>query len=263
MKSKLKLYGIEIPPLYNYYPFGLQHKGYNEFTSPFGNDKAEQRKFGGKELQEELGLGWYDITARNYDPTLGRWMNLDPLAEQMRRHSPYNYAFDNPIYFIDPDGMFPFPNPLRSLREYTTKKVADIKVQLKETIKSSISDFKNNMEGFILWGNGTGSNSTRDDGKSKGSMDTNDFPSVPGKISSKKTAFTKLSDAIETSSSEMDGTLKFIDAGQAVLDVVEEKSDELIEIQTYTKSGEVISGVNESGQVWAIGAVKDTTVIGK
>nr|WP_299223977.1 RHS repeat-associated core domain-containing protein [uncultured Psychroserpens sp.] len=64
-------------------------------------------KFGGKEYQEEMDLSWYDITARNYDPALGRWMNLDPLAEQMRRHSPYNYGFDNPIYFMDPDGLAP------------------------------------------------------------------------------------------------------------------------------------------------------------
>uniref|UniRef100_UPI001BD3D0E5 RHS repeat domain-containing protein n=1 Tax=Flagellimonas sp. 389 TaxID=2835862 RepID=UPI001BD3D0E5 len=88
----------------NYYPFGLEHKGYNNVVNGTENN---YQTFMGKEHQQELGLETYDFGARNYDPALGRWMNLDPLAEQMRRHSPYNFAFNNPLRFIDPDGMAP------------------------------------------------------------------------------------------------------------------------------------------------------------
>ncbi|TCN60147.1 RHS repeat-associated core domain-containing protein [Flavobacterium circumlabens] len=89
----------------NYYPFGLAHKGYN--SNVVSTNPAQKYKYNGKELQDDFGLNFYDFGARNYDPALGRWMNMDPLTEQMRRHSPYNYAFNNPIFFTDPDGMAP------------------------------------------------------------------------------------------------------------------------------------------------------------
>lgn len=87
----------------NYYPFGLMHKGYNNLVST--NNPAEKLLFNGKELQDELGLDMYDFGARLYDRQLNIWRTPDPKAETSRRFSPYAYALNNPIYFIDPDGM--------------------------------------------------------------------------------------------------------------------------------------------------------------
>ncbi|UII76207.1 DUF6443 domain-containing protein [Flagellimonas sp. HMM57] len=88
----------------NFYPFGGKHKGYNNVTSPNGNSTAQMWKFGNKEYDESLGLETYDFGARNYDPWLGRWANIDPKAHKYFSYSPYNYAVNNPLIFVDPDG---------------------------------------------------------------------------------------------------------------------------------------------------------------
>ncbi|WP_312315018.1 DUF6443 domain-containing protein [Empedobacter brevis] len=86
----------------NYYPFGLKHTGYNNTNVANANYKY---KYNGKELQDELNLNLYDYGARNYDPAIGRWFNIDPLAEKFINSTPYNYVLNNPVNMIDPDGM--------------------------------------------------------------------------------------------------------------------------------------------------------------
>jgi RHS repeat-associated protein len=94
--------------LHNYTTLQIAHTS-NTARSREGKSDAGlyKYKYNGKELQGELGLNMYDYGARNYDPALGRWMNIDPLAEQMPSASPYNYCLGNPVNLIDPDGRAP------------------------------------------------------------------------------------------------------------------------------------------------------------
>ena len=47
-----------------------------------------------------------DYGARWYDGAIGRWTGVDPLAEDAPDWTPYRFAFDNPLSYIDPDGLF-------------------------------------------------------------------------------------------------------------------------------------------------------------
>jgi RHS repeat-associated protein len=61
--------------------------------------------YNGKEKVDDLALNWLDYGARNYDARLGRWWSVDPLAGKFAPVSPYNYALNNPMSLIDPNGM--------------------------------------------------------------------------------------------------------------------------------------------------------------
>ncbi|MFR9166166.1 MAG: RHS repeat-associated core domain-containing protein [Dysgonomonas sp.] len=69
------------------------------------NPHVQLFKHGGKEFDQMHGLNWYDFDARMYDPLLGRFHTVDPLAEKYYSISPYAYCANNPLIVIDPTGM--------------------------------------------------------------------------------------------------------------------------------------------------------------
>lgn len=84
-----------------YYPFGMQYMA--------GGNADSKYLYNGKELQDDAigggNLDWYDYGARMYDPALGRWHVVDPMAEKYESWSVYQYVRNNPILRIDPNGM--------------------------------------------------------------------------------------------------------------------------------------------------------------
>ncbi len=78
-----------------------QHSTTTDFSSRYN--------FNGKELDQETGC-YYGVyseifgRARYYNPSVSRWLSVDPLAEKYTSFSPYNFTLDNPVGLVDFDG---------------------------------------------------------------------------------------------------------------------------------------------------------------
>ena len=86
----------------NYYPFGLEHKGYNNNFASNITNKAQEFTFNGIEYEKEIDIDLFEMDVRSYDPAIARFTAIDPITH----HSASTYtAFDNnPIYWTDPSG---------------------------------------------------------------------------------------------------------------------------------------------------------------
>jgi len=97
----------------DYYPFGMTMTGRSQV--PFTEDS--RYKFTGKERDASTGLDYFACPpksgrrrrgARYYDSWRGRWGQVDPLYNLYPNLSPFNYAKDNPIGNIDPNGAYSY-----------------------------------------------------------------------------------------------------------------------------------------------------------
>ncbi|WP_245569877.1 RHS repeat-associated core domain-containing protein [Flavobacterium soli] len=103
----------------HYYPFGMKHANYGDgrhdyVRNPDGTGYAVidevhrnkyQYKYQGQERQDELSLNWDSFKYRNYDYAIGRFMSIDPLAEDYTYQSPYNFAENKVISHLELEGL--------------------------------------------------------------------------------------------------------------------------------------------------------------
>jgi len=85
----------------HYYPFGAT---INALSSSAPLSKPNRYKLSGNEEQVDFDWNVYDFNARTYDPVLGRFMQVDPMANEREWLNPYNYVQNNPLLRVDPEG---------------------------------------------------------------------------------------------------------------------------------------------------------------
>ena len=135
------------------------------------------------EREKSFGLNWDETPFRGYDAQLGRFHQVDLMADLIPGINPYQYAFNNPIYFNDPSGAFPVPKFLQNLWDKISSSVTDFygnrqkvkkqpkkgKRQKKSGSQSSSSSNSNNDSNSSESSSSSNSNESNSNGSGSGS----------------------------------------------------------------------------------------------
>jgi len=101
--------------------------------------KTYQYKYQGQERQDELGLNWDSFKWRNYDYAIGRFMNIDPLAEDYVYNTPYAIQENKIGLGIELEGLELFPSPLTGVMlSETTKPTIVENTMLKPVVETTV-----------------------------------------------------------------------------------------------------------------------------
>jgi RHS repeat-associated protein len=87
----------------DYYPFGLTMAGIS--SKALNSASENKKKFIGQQFDDELGLNWYQFRFRNHDPQIGRFIEIDPLADKYVYNSTYSYAENKVGMGFDLEGL--------------------------------------------------------------------------------------------------------------------------------------------------------------
>ncbi|MGB5927436.1 MAG: RHS repeat-associated core domain-containing protein, partial [Cyclobacteriaceae bacterium] len=87
----------------HYYPFGLQMEGVAVNTA-LPTDPNRKLYNASSDWQKETGL--YSTQYREYDPALGRFHAIDPMAGSFATWTPYMYGYNDPVNANDPTGLY-------------------------------------------------------------------------------------------------------------------------------------------------------------
>jgi len=85
----------------DFYPFGLKFNSYVRESSVPNTSKL----FQGQEHIDDLGLNCDSFKWRNHQPDIGRFFNVDPLAEKYYYNSPYAFSENKVTSHIELEGL--------------------------------------------------------------------------------------------------------------------------------------------------------------